>query len=313
MKKIFYFSKPSLKYVEIRHFKLKLFSLLIVSSLLLTFVFILLFYVTGIGTNSTIALYTLKRENSHLKQEIKRISDSYSEILTDIDSISEINNQLRISANLQPISDEERLAGTGGSEDFLAVGLNSKDIETKNLLTYVDDMIKVVRFEKNQSKEIASKANLNKKLYSCLPALKPTIGHYSINGFGMRRHPILGIMKFHSGLDINCNWGTPVRAPGDGKVIAVERQSGFGLVVEIDHGFGYKTIFAHLSKTLVKRGQSVTRGQIIAKSGNSGLSSGPHLHYEVHHDGKAINPIDFFFDEYTYLDLDTSTISLTEN
>ena len=313
MKKIFYFSKPSLKYVEIRHFKLKLFSLLIVSSLLMTFVFILLFYFTGIGSNSTIALYSLKRENGNLKQEIKRISESYNKILADIDSISEINNQLRITANLQPISDEERLAGTGGSEDFLATGLNTKDVETKNLLTYVDDMIKIVRFEKNQSKEIASKVILNKKLYSCLPALKPTVGHYSINGFGMRRHPILGIMKFHSGLDINCNWGTPVRAPGDGKVIAVERQSGFGLVVEIDHGFGYKTIFAHLSKTLVKRGQSVTRGQIIAKSGNSGLSSGPHLHYEVHHDGKAINPIDFFFDEYTYLDLDTSTISLTEN
>jgi len=313
MKKIYYFSKPSLKYVEIKHFKLKLFSLLIVSSILLTFVFILLFYFTGLGSNSTIALYTLKRENNQLKQEIKRISDSYSEILTDIDSISEINNQLRISADLQPISDEERLAGTGGSEDFLAAGLNTKDIETKNLLTYVDDMIKVVRFEKNQSREIAGKVNLNKKLYACLPALKPTIGTYSINGFGMRRHPILGIMKFHSGLDINCNWGTPVRAPGDGKVVAVERQSGFGLVVEIDHGFGYKTIFAHLSKALVKRGQSVTRGQLIAKSGNSGLSSGPHLHYEVHHDGKAINPIDFFFDEYTFLDLDTSTISLTEN
>ena len=313
MKKIYYFSKPSLKYVEIKHFKLKLFSLLIVSSILLTFVFILLFYFTGLGSNSTIALYTLKRENNQLKQEIKRISDSYSEILTDIDSISEINNQLRISADLQPISDEERLAGTGGNEDFLAAGLNTKDIETKNLLTYVDDMIKVVRFEKNQSREIAGKVNLNKKLYACLPALKPAIGTYSINGFGMRRHPILGIMKFHSGLDINCNWGTPVRAPGDGKVVAVERQSGFGLVVEIDHGFGYKTIFAHLSKALVKRGQSVTRGQLIAKSGNSGLSSGPHLHYEVHHDGKAINPIDFFFDEYTFLDLDTSTISLTEN
>ena len=313
MKKIFYFSKPSLKYIEIKNFKLKLFSLLIISSLILTFVFVLLVYFTGIGSNSTIALYTLKRENSQLKKEIKRISDSYSEILTDIDSISQINNQLRISANLQPISDEERLAGTGGSEDFLAAGLNSKDIETKKLLTYVDDMIKVVRFEKNQSKEIASKVDLNKKLYSCLPALKPTVGHYSIDGFGMRRHPILGIMKFHSGLDINCNWGTPVRAPGDGKVVAVERQSGFGLVVEIDHGFGFKTIFAHLSKALVKKGQSVTRGQLIAKSGNSGLSSGPHLHYEVHHDGKALNPIDFFFDEYTYLDLDTSTISLTEN
>jgi murein DD-endopeptidase MepM/ murein hydrolase activator NlpD len=213
---------------------------------------------------------------------------------------------------LEPISDEERLAGTGGSEEFLLSGLNIKDIETKKMLSYVDDMIKLVDFEKNQAKEIANKIKINRELYSCLPAMKPTVGHYSINGFGMRIHPILGIRKFHSGLDINCDYGTPVHAPGKGKVVAVERQSGFGLVVEIDHGFGYLTIYAHLSKSLVKRGDSVTRGQVIAKSGNSGLSSGPHLHYEVHHDGKALNPIDFFFDEYTFLDLDTSTISLSE-
>jgi murein DD-endopeptidase MepM/ murein hydrolase activator NlpD len=172
-------------------------------------------------------------------------------------------------------------------------------------------MITKVKFEKNQANEIANQLNLNQKLYESIPAIKPTVGNYSINGFGMRRHPILGIRKFHSGLDINCNWGTPVRASGNGKVISVERQSGFGLVVEIDHGFGYLTIYAHLSKALVKRGDRVTRGQLIAKSGNSGLSSGPHLHYEVHHNGKALDPIDFFFDEYTFFDLDTSNISLT--
>jgi murein DD-endopeptidase MepM/ murein hydrolase activator NlpD len=310
MKKIFYFSKPSLKYVEIKNFKIKLFTVLIVSSLLFASAFIVSYNLIGSITNTSI--YSLKRENSELKKEIKRIATSYNDILTEIDSISILNNELRITANLQPVSDEERLAGTGGSEDFLLSGLNNKDIETKKMLTYVDDMIKLVHFEKNQAKEIASKITLNRKLYSCIPAIKPTVGNYSIDGFGMRIHPILGIRKFHSGLDINCNYGTPVRAPGNGKVVAVERQSGFGLVVEIDHGFGYLTIYAHLSKALVKKGELVKRGQLIAKSGNSGLSSGPHLHYEVHHDGKAINPIDFFFDEYTFLDLDTSTISLSE-
>jgi murein DD-endopeptidase MepM/ murein hydrolase activator NlpD len=312
MKKIFYFSKPILKYVEIKHFKLKLISLSIACSIVVAFILILLFYFTGLGSDSSIGIYSLKRENNQLKKEIKRISESYNQILADIDSISEINNQLRISANLEPISDEERLAGTGGSEESLLAGLNLKDIETKNLLTYVDDMIKTVKFEKDQSREIANQVGINKKLYACIPALKPTEGNYSINGFGMRRHPILGIMKFHSGLDINCNMGTPIRASGNGKVVTVERQSGFGLVVEIDHGFGYKSIYGHLSKSLVKVGQVVKRGQLIAKSGNSGLSSGPHLHYEVHHNGKALDPIDFFFDEYTYLDLDTSTISLTQ-
>jgi murein DD-endopeptidase MepM/ murein hydrolase activator NlpD len=312
MKKIFYFSKPNLKYVEIKHFKLKLFSILFISALLFALVFMIFYYFIDLGTNSNTTIYTLKRENNELKKEIERITSSYRNLVTEIDSISILNKELRTVANLEPISDEERLAGTGGSEEFLLSGLNIKDIETKKMLSYVDDMIKLVDFEKNQAKEIANKIKINRELYSCLPAMKPTVGHYSINGFGMRIHPILGIRKFHSGLDINCDYGTPVHAPGKGKVVAVERQSGFGLVVEIDHGFGYLTIYAHLSKSLVKRGDSVTRGQVIAKSGNSGLSSGPHLHYEVHHDGKALNPIDFFFDEYTFLDLDTSTISLSE-
>ena len=223
-----------------------------------------------------------------------------------------LNKELRISANLQPISEEEKLIGTGGSEDILYSGLNIRDDEIESLLKSVDEMIATVKFEKYQAKEIENQLNLNQKLYASLPAIKPTVGNYSIDGFGMRRHPILGIRKFHSGLDINCDWGTPVHSPGDGRVVAVERQSGFGLVVEIDHGFGYLTIYAHLSKALVKRGELVTRGQLIAKSGNSGLSSGPHLHYEIHHNGKALDPTDFFFDDYTFFDLNNSTTSLTE-
>ena len=312
MKKLFYFSKPSLKYLEIKHFKLKLFSVLIVSSLLIAFFFIAFYYFIGLGSNNSIKIHTLKRENDELKKEVKRIAESYEDIITEIDNISILNQELRIAANLKPISEEEMLLGTGGgNEDILYSGLNIRDTEIENLLSSVDDMITKVKFEKNQAKEIANQLNLNQKLYESIPAIKPTVGNYSINGFGMRRHPILGIRKFHSGLDINCNWGTPVRSSGDGRVVAVERQSGFGLVVEIDHGFGYLTIYAHLSKSLVKRGDRVTRGQLIAKSGNSGLSSGPHLHYEVHHNGKALNPIDFFFDEYTFFDLDTSKISLT--
>lgn len=312
MKKLFYFSKKNLKYVEIKHFKIKLFTLLLAISLLFTIVFVITYYFTGIGVNPNLKIYSLKRENEELKKEIKRIAESYENIKADIDSITLINEELRISANLQPISKEEQLLGVGGNENMLLSSLNIRDYEVTNLINSVDDMIDRVKFEKRQTKDISKKLKLNQKLYSSIPAIKPTIGNYSIDGFGMRRHPILGIRKFHRGIDINCNWGTPVHSPGDGRVISVERQSGFGLVVEVDHGFGYITIYAHLSKALVKRGEKVKRGQVIAKSGNSGLSSGPHLHYEVHHNGKALDPIDFFFDDLTFFDLDTSTISLSE-
>jgi len=118
----------------------------------------------------------------------------------------------------------------------------------------------------------------------------------------MRMHPILGVNKMHNGIDIINDVGTLVKSSGKGKIVFVGPKGGYGLAVEIDHGFGYKTIYAHLSSTLVKEGQTVTRGQSIAKSGNSGLSSGPHLHYEVLHNGQNLNPADFFFDEYSYFE-----------
>ena len=312
MKKLFYFSKASLKYIEIKHFKLKLFTVLLASSILFAAIFVVFYYFIGIGSNPNLTLSSLKNENRELKKEIKRITESYNQIAADVKEISALNLELRVTANLEPISDEERLLGVGGSADYLSSNLNIRDVEVKNLLNSVEEMIRDVEFEKNQTLEIADKLNMNAELKKCIPAIKPTIGNYSIHDFGMRRHPILGIRRFHHGIDFNCDYGTPVRSPGNGKVVIVERRAGFGLVIEIDHGFGYRTIYAHLSKAMVKKGEKIKRGQTLAKSGNSGLSTGPHLHYEVHHDGISLDPSDFFFDELTFFDLDTSTTSLTE-
>lgn len=312
MKKLFYFSKTNLKYIEIKHFKLKLFTVLSLSSLLFAALSVVLYYFIGIGSNPDLTISSLKNENQELKKEIKRITESYEKIVADVNEVKEINSELRVTANLQPISDEERLLGIGGSADYLYANLNIRDVEVKNLLKSIEEMIRAVEFEKKQTLEIANRLNSNADLYKCIPAIKPTIGNYSIDGFGMRRHPILGIRRFHNGIDINCDYNTPVRSPGDGKVVIVERRAGFGLVIEVDHGYGYRTIYAHLSKAIVKEGENIQRGQIIAKSGNSGLSSGPHLHYEVHHDGVSLDPTDFFFDDLTFFDLNTSTISLSE-
>lgn len=268
--------------------------------------------IVGVSANPDLTISALNNENKELKNEIKRITDSYNKMLADVENISALNEELRVSANLQPISDEERLLGIGGSANYFSSSLNIRDVEVKSLLKSVDEMIKALAFEKNQTIEIADKFSRKEELHKCLPAIKPTVGNYSVDGFGMRRHPILGVRKFHHGIDINCDTGTSVRSPGNGKVVVVERQAGFGMIVEIDHGFGYRTIYAHLSNAIVKQGDSIKRGQVIAKSGNSGLSSGPHLHYEVHHNGIAVDPTDFFFDDLTFFDLNTSTTSLTE-
>jgi murein DD-endopeptidase MepM/ murein hydrolase activator NlpD len=167
----------------------------------------------------------------------------------------------------------------------------------------VDDLNRKLEFELSQFNEIADQVNYNKELFECIPAIIPVFGDYSYKSYGMRMHPILQQRRFHKGIDIIVDTGTPVYASGKGKVIFVGRRGGYGLEVVIDHGFGYRTIYAHLSKELVKKGQVVSRGEVIAKSGNSGLSSGPHLHYEVHHKGASMNPVDFFFDDINFFEL----------
>ncbi|HHB52436.1 MAG TPA: M23 family metallopeptidase, partial [Saprospiraceae bacterium] len=121
-----------------------------------------------------------------------------------------------------------------------------------------------------------------------------------LSGFGWRNHPIYHIKKFHKGIDFTSPKGTPIQATGNGVVKAVIiKKRGYGKHVIIDHGYGYETLYGHMSKILVKKGDKVVRGQTIGLVGSTGSSTAPHCHYEVHYKGKAINPIDFVFDGMT--------------
>jgi murein DD-endopeptidase MepM/ murein hydrolase activator NlpD len=119
------------------------------------------------------------------------------------------------------------------------------------------------------------------------------------SGYGYRYHPILKYRKFHAGMDFSAKVGTPIYATGDGKVIKVIRSSSYGKYIVIDHGFGYETLYAHLNEFKVKKGDKVKRGEIIGLVGNTGMSSGPHLHYEVHKNGKVVNPVNFYHNDLT--------------
>lgn len=124
-----------------------------------------------------------------------------------------------------------------------------------------------------------------------MPVSVPAPGAQITSRYGKRKDPFLGRLAFHSGIDFRTRTGTPVRASGSGTVVRAGRAGGYGNMVEIDHGHGLTTRYAHLSKILVKKGDRVVAGATIAKSGNSGRSTGPHLHYEIRRNGKAINPI----------------------
>lgn len=121
-----------------------------------------------------------------------------------------------------------------------------------------------------------------------------------ISGYGMRIHPIYKTMRMHYGVDFTAPIGTPIYATGNGVVVRVERNNyGYGRMVVIDHGYGYQTLYAHMSDSDVYRGQKVKRGEIIGMVGNTGTSTAPHLHYEIHRNGRAVNPVYYFYNDLT--------------
>jgi len=301
MKKLYFFSKDKLQFIEIKNYKSKLFvyfalAVITLSSILFGGYFYLLSATGSINTVSA-----LKSENRELAKKLANIVSKYESFNNKLDSLEKYDYQLRLATNLEPISNEERMLGIGGgyfdnSIDYLSTNAGK---QLKEALTFVDNLSRKIEFEKSNYLTISEKLKENEKLYESIPAIKPADG-IALHDFGMRMHPILKKRRMHTGIDILANWKTPVFATGNGKVKFFGRKNGYGICVEIDHGFGYTTLYAHLSKTLVKRGQKLERGDEIALTGNSGLSTGPHLHYEIRHDGKILNPADFFFDDINY-------------
>ena len=297
MNKIYYFSKAKLQFVEIKHFKYKLASLVTIFVIVISLIISGGYSYTFSLINSSRDINTLKNTNEVLKTRLEELTKQYKILGHDMDSIVNSNSDLRVSAGLPPISDDVKMLGHGGGlyDDKPLLFIKDSD-ELEDAYKLADDLTRRVDFEKSNYLEIANKLEENKKLYSSLPAIKPCTGTIGVHGFGMRMHPILHRIMMHEGIDIVADVGTPVHASGQGRVVYAGLKGGLGLAVEIDHGFGYISIYGHLSKILTKKGSRVYRGNVIAETGNTGLSTGPHLHYEVEHNGIKQDPMKFIFD-----------------
>ncbi|RPI73928.1 MAG: hypothetical protein EHM47_04950 [Ignavibacteriales bacterium] len=299
MKKVYYFSKEKLQFVEIKDFKFKL--AVTVSSAVLIICFLLFGGYSYLFSliNSSRSVSSLKNENEILKEKLSEITLLYQELDNELNTLINGNEELRIAANLPPISEEVRKLGFGGGsfDNSLEFLKSPNSLEIQKAVELTEELTRKIDFEKTNYKEISDKLNQNKELFSSMPAVKPCTGSLAYHGFGMRKHPILNKVRMHEGIDIIASTGTEVFAPGKGKVVFAGYKGSYGLTVEIDHGFGYRTLYAHLSKTLVKKGKVVERGDLIAKTGNTGLSTGPHLHYEVEHKGIKQDPAKFIFDD----------------
>lgn len=209
------------------------------------------------------------------------------------------NNLYRVFFNSSPIPMEQRRAGLGGINRYDEFdGYNNSDL-IKNATRKMDILSKSLVVQSKSLDEIINLAKDKEKLLAAIPAIQPVKNEdltRMASGFGYRNDPFTKIRKFHYGMDFTAKTGTPIFATGDGVVMKADNSmSGYGNLIIVNHGFGYKSFYAHMSKFKARKGQKVKRGDIIGYVGSTGRSEAPHLHYEVHKDGQPINPINFYY------------------
>jgi murein DD-endopeptidase MepM/ murein hydrolase activator NlpD len=241
----------------------------------------------------------MQRNYSELSSLIINLQDRVSTLGSQIELIEEKDKAVRSYADLPEIDESVRELGIGGVLTNTKYEMDKllPDLEPSitNLTMDIDALSRKVKLELSSYEEIYNKVQENSIRLKSVPTIRPINGGYLNAGFGYRLDPFDRVNRFHYGQDITVNNGTPVFSPADGVIRVVRYMGGFGKTIKIDHGYGYTTFYAHLSKFNVKVGQKVKRGDIIAYTGNTGRSTGPHLHYEVHYYGQPQNPLDYFF------------------
>lgn len=298
-KKVFYIDTENLTFSEIRNIHLKvLLLILLIIFFSLGFVFVLDYFIGGVIGFRRANVEKLQRENNILKEQLRVLREKFQRIESIVAKLLEQDRELRLAVNLEPIDEDIKKLGVGGVEEKYEFNLSDEEVERmlSESFAKIDKLEREIKLQQKSYEEVYRQYKINQEKFRCIPAILPIKGALS-SRFGYRRHPILGIWAMHEGIDLIAEVGTPVYATGDGVVSYVGYRGRYGLLVEINHGFGYVTIYAHLSKALVREGQKVKRGDMIALSGASGLVTSPHLHYEVLKDGIPQNPLNYFFDE----------------
>ena len=243
----------------------------------------------------------LENENSQILAQYKILSKRLDEAILVLQDIQQRDDNLyRVMLDAEPISADVRNAGYGGTnryDELLKMDNSELLVETTQKIDLLEKQLymQIKSFDEIVALDKDSKIRLRH-----IPAIQPIANRdlkRTASGYGYRIDPVYNVRTFHKGMDFSCDKKTPIYATADGVVESAKWMSGYGYTVVIDHGYGYKTLYAHLldKKFLVKPGQLVVRGEQIALSGNSGKSTGPHLHYEVIVKGSHVNPINYYF------------------
>lgn len=247
---------------------------------------------------------TLKEENAELLAEYNILNkelDRLNSVITALEHRDD--NMYRVIFESDPIDASIRQGGIGGTDRYAHLrNMNNSEllISTNQKM---DRLTKAAYIQSKSFDEIEAMVKNKIDMLASIPAILPVSLKdekvYRSSGYGYRIHPIYKTRKMHAGIDFAGPIGTPIYATGNGKVIKVGTDRGYGKHVIIDHGYSYKTHYAHLSAYTVRRGQKVKRGEIIGFLGNSGRSTGPHCHYEVLKNDIPVNPINYFFNDLT--------------
>lgn len=243
----------------------------------------------------------LRRENNELREALKELDsrmDKMDAVLTDIEDRDD--NIYRSIFEAEPVAKEERYPFYQKQHSYKPLSHDESIQLIDNYLKKSNELIVRLSVQSKSLDSIKIMVEQKAAMLNAIPAIRPLKNISEISsGFGMRYHPILKVLRRHTGIDIAAPRGTPVYATADGVVSREAPGSGYGISVVIKHGYSYKTIYAHLSKRAVKPGEKVKRGQVIGYVGNTGLSFGSHLHYEVLKNDVPVNPVHYFFNDVT--------------
>ena len=299
MRKVYYIYNPKTRtydriYPTVRQRAISILRRLFVGMGLGAGSFIILLFIFGSPSEKE-----LRIENARLLAQYNVLSHRLDEALGVMQDIQQRDDNLyRVVLQADPVSDAIRKAGYGGTNRYEQLMDMANAELVMNTTQKMDMLNRQLYIQSKSFDEVVDLCKGHDEMLKCIPAIMPVSNKdlkKTASGYGTRIDPIYNTPKFHAGMDFSANIGTPVYATGDGKVIKAGWETGYGNLIQVDHGFGYVTWYAHLSKYKVRPGQKVVRGEVIGEVGNTGKSTGPHLHYEVHVKGQIVNPINYYF------------------
>jgi murein DD-endopeptidase MepM/ murein hydrolase activator NlpD len=245
----------------------------------------------------------LRSEVNQQELQILSLKDKLSSLSTEMAVLEKRDEEIYREIFGAPLPESLRASGIGGTQRYENLNNLTLGSSLKSLNERMDELQRKAKVQKTSYSELVALAKKKTKMLASIPAIQPIPNKdlkRMASGYGYRIDPFYKTRKFHAGMDFTAPTGTEVHTTGDGVIEVVEtKRWGYGKCIVVNHGFGYKTRYGHLTSFKVKVGQKVTRGQVIGLVGSTGKSTAPHLHYEVELNGQKQNPANFYYNDLT--------------